>query len=254
VTSNLPSSPVGETTWRRVIVALVALAGVVITFNLGQWQLSRAQEKLSLQARIEAQALLAPLSVQDFQQDAALWQQVHRPVLLEGEWLSAQSIYLDNRNHHGQSGFWVMTPLRWAPGQVVWVQRGWVQRDFVDARKLPRIETPLGQVKVQGRVAAPLSQMVELANTTATVQTLPRIQANLDLLQMQALVADNVSGIVIQTGDTSEGLRRDWSVVASSADKNKGYAFQWFALSALMAGLYLWFQWIQPLKYAKQKT
>jgi surfeit locus 1 family protein len=96
--------------------------------------------------------------------------------------------------------------------------------------------------------------MVELANTTATVQTLPRIQANLDLLQMQALVADNVSGIVIQTGDTSEGLRRDWSVVASSADKNKGYAFQWFALSALMAGLYLWFQWIQPLKYAKQKT
>jgi len=179
---------------------------------------------------------------------------VHRPVLLEGEWLSAQSIYLDNRNHHGQSGFWVMTPLRWAPGQVVWVQRGWVQRDFVDARKLPRIETPLGQVKVQGRVAAPLSQMVELANTTATVQTLPRIQANLDLLQMQALVADNVSGIVIQTGDTSEGLRRDWSVVASSADKNKGYAFQWFALSALMAGLYLWFQWIQPLKYAKQKT
>jgi len=254
VTSNLPSSPVGETTWRRVIVALVALAGVVITFNLGQWQLSRAQEKLSLQARIEAQALLAPLSAQDFQQDAALWQQVHRPVLLEGEWLSAQSIYLDNRNHHGQSGFWVMTPLRWAPGQVVWVQRGWVQRDFVDARKLPRIETPLGQVKVQGRVAAPLSQMVELANTTATVQTLPRIQANLDLLQMQALVADNVSGIVIQTGDTSEGLRRDWSVVASSADKNKGYAFQWFALSALMAGLYLWFQWIQPLKYAKQKT
>lgn len=254
MTSNLPSSPVGETTWRRVIVALVALAGVVITFNLGQWQLSRAQEKLSLQARIEAQALLAPLSAQDFQQDAALWQQVHRPVLLEGEWLSAQSIYLDNRNHHGQSGFWVMTPLRWAPGQVVWVQRGWVQRDFVDARKLPRIETPLGQVKVQGRVAAPLSQMVELANTTATVQTLPRIQANLDLLQMQALVADNVSGIVIQTGDTSEGLRRDWSVVASSADKNKGYAFQWFALSALMAGLYLWFQWIQPLKYAKQKT
>lgn len=254
MTSNLPSSPVGETTWRRVIVALVALAGVVITFNLGQWQLSRAQEKLSLQARIEAQALLAPLSAQDFQQDAALWQQVHRPVLLEGEWLSAQSIYLDNRNHHGQSGFWVMTPLRWAPGQVVWVQRGWVQRDFVDARKLPRIETPLGQVKVQGRVAAPLSHMVELATTSASVQTLPRIQANLDPVQMQAMVTDNVSGIVIQTGDTSEGLRRDWSVVASSADKNKGYAFQWFALSALMAGLYLWFQWIQPLKYAKQKT
>jgi surfeit locus 1 family protein len=70
---------------------------------------------------------------------------------------------------------------------------------------------------------------------------------------MQALVTDNVSGIVIQTGDASDGMRRDWAVVASSADKNKGYAFQWFALSALMAGLYIWFQWVQPLKYAKQK-
>ena len=73
------------------------------------------------------------------------------------------------------------------------------------------------------------------------------------LSQMQALVVDNVSGLMVQTGEASEGLRRDWPVVALSADKNKGYAFQWFALCALIAGLYLWFQWIQPLTYGKQK-
>jgi surfeit locus 1 family protein len=95
--------------------------------------------------------------------------------------------------------------------------------------------------------------MVELGTDAPANQSRPRIQANLSLPQMQALVADNVSGILIQTGEPSEGLRRDWPVVALSADKNKGYAFQWFALCALMAGLYLWFQWIQPLKYAKQK-
>ena len=253
MTSNQASSPAGETTWRRVLVAVVAVAGVAITFNLGQWQLSRAQEKLSLQAGIDAQALQPPYTNADFQRDPLQWGQVFRPVMLEGQWLPQQTIFLDNRNHHGQSGFWVMTPLRWAPGQVVWVQRGWVQRDLVDARKLPSIQTPSEQVRVQGRVAAPLSQMVELATSPTSEQTLPRIQANLDPKQMQALVTDNVSGIVIQTGDASDGMRRDWAVVASSADKNKGYAFQWFALSALMAGLYIWFQWVQPLKYAKQK-
>ena len=234
-------------------MAVAAIGGMVITFNLGLWQLSRAEQKLAIQARIESQALQAPLTGSDFKQDPSLWQQVHRPVLLEGEWLSQQTVYLDNRSHHGQPGFWVMTPLRWSPGQVAWVQRGWVQRDRVDARQAPVIDTPQGPVTVQGRLAAPLSHMVELATTQASEQSQSRIQANLDLVQMQAMVNDNVSGIVIQTGDKSEGLRRDWPVVASSADKNKGYAFQWFALCALIAGLYLWFQWIQPLKYAKQK-
>jgi surfeit locus 1 family protein len=28
--------------------------------------------------------------------------------------------------------------------------------------------------------------------------------------------------------------------------KNYGYAFQWFALCALILGLYVWFQLIQP--------
>ena len=153
-----------------------------------------------------------------------------------------------------QPGFWVVTPLRWAPGQVVWVQRGWVQRDRVDARKAPSIDTPSGMVTIQGRVAAPLSQMVELAAPEASDHSRPRIQANLDRAQMQALVTDNVSGIMVQTGEASDGLRRDWPVVALSADKNKGYAFQWFALCALMAGLYLWFQWIQPLTHGKQKN
>ncbi len=254
MTSNLSPAHHAKTIWRRWIVAVAALAGVLITFNLGLWQLSRAQEKLSLQASIEAQALQPALTAQDLQQDAKHWQSIHRPLQLQGQWLTDSTVYLDNRNHQGQAGFWVMTPLRWAPGQVVWVQRGWVQRDRVDARKAPPIDTPSGMVTIQGRVAAPLSQMVELAAPEPTDHSRPRIQANLDLAQMQALVTDNVSGIMVQTGEASEGLRRDWPVVSLSADKNKGYAFQWFALCALIAGLYLWFQWIQPLTHGKQKN
>jgi surfeit locus 1 family protein len=95
--------------------------------------------------------------------------------------------------------------------------------------------------------------MVELATTepVTPVNGLPVIQANLDMAQMKALVNDNVNALVIQTGQDTDGLRRDWPVIAQSADKNKGYAFQWFALSALIAMLYLWFQWIQPIRHAR---
>ncbi len=250
-----PISP-GNARWRSWIVTGAAVLGVAITFKLGLWQLSRADEKLSLQAQIQAQSNQAPLRHAEALSNPLSWQQVHRPVELTGEWLSSQTVYLDNRNHHGKPGFWVMTPLRWAPGQVVWVQRGWVQRDVRDARLAPPIQTPTSEVSLQGRIAPPLSQMVELTTSEAAPPSTepPVIKANLDSAQMQALVNDNVNALVIQTGPNSDGLRRDWPVVAQTADKNKGYAFQWFALSALIAALYFWFQWIQPLRHARQNN
>ena len=209
---------------------------------------------MSLQAQIDAQSRQSPLTPLEALAQPERWLEIHRPVALQGQWLAEQTVYLDNRSHHGQAGFWVMTPLRWAPGQVVWVQRGWVQRDLRDARKAPSILTPGGDVQLIGRIAPPLSHMVELSTvqTSEPAPQQPRLQANLDMAQMKSLVNDNVNAVVIQTGEDSDGLRRDWPVVAQSAYKNKGYAFQWFALSALIAGLYLWFQWIQPLRHARQ--
>jgi surfeit locus 1 family protein len=71
---------------------------------------------------------------------------------------------------------------------------------------------------------------------------------------MQSLVQDNVQALVVQTGPDGDGLRRDWFQVGVSADKNRAYAFQWFALSALLAFLYLWFQWIKNYRYGRQKS
>ena len=51
---------------------------------------------------------------------------------------------------------------------------------------------------------------------------------------------------VQQSGSENDGLLRDWPVVASGVEKHHGYAFQWFALCALIALLYVWFQIVQP--------
>jgi cytochrome oxidase assembly protein ShyY1 len=54
--------------------------------------------------------------------------------------------------------------------------------------------------------------------------------------------------LVLQTGPASEGLQREWAAPNTGIDKHHGYAFQWFGLSALVLGLYVWFQWIVPLR------
>ena len=50
-----------------------------------------------------------------------------------------------------------------------------------------------------------------------------------------------------------DGLLRQWPAVAIDVGKHHGYAFQWFALCALITGLYVWFQLLRPrLRAASQ--
>ena len=228
---------------------------MALTMRLGFWQLSRAEQKTALQQAIEHQFQLPPMNLAQLQSDPSAWAQTHRRVQLQGEWLNNQTVFLDNRAHHGRVGFWVMTPLRVQAGQVVWVQRGWVERDPLDPLKPPSLSAPANGVSINARIAPPLSQQFELGSAQPEAIGNPSpIRANLDPAQMQSLVQDNVQALVVQTGPEGDGLRRDWFQVGLSADKNRAYAFQWFALSALLAFLYLWFQWIKDYRYGRQQS
>jgi cytochrome oxidase assembly protein ShyY1 len=61
-----------------------------------------------------------------------------------------------------------------------------------------------------------------------------------------------LSGLsLLQTDAPSQGLLREWPAPVSGIERHYGYAFQWFALSLLIAVLYFWFQWIAP--YARNR-
>ena len=55
-----------------------------------------------------------------------------------------------------------------------------------------------------------------------------------------------------QIGGPSEGLQRDWPAPALGVERHYGYAFQWFGLSALVAILYVWFQFIAPRRKSRR--
>ena len=243
-----PSRPLGL----RVVMALAALVGIAITCSLGAWQWGRAQQRLALQAALEAREALPPL-----QADALLTPGanapgsalLYRPITLQGEWQGRHTVYLDNRQMGGRPGFYVLTPLRLeGRREAVLVQRGWIPRDFQDRSRLAPIETPPGPVQVSGRIALAPSRLYELAGG----ETGP-IRQNLDLPTFRAETGlPLLDGSVMQVGPPSEGLLRDWPVASSGADKNYGYAFQWWALSALILTLYVWFQFIAPRRRASR--
>ncbi len=228
-----------------VTIAAVVMAG--LTFSLGQWQLRRAAHKETLQAAVEAQKGLPALDGRTLTATKNIADLVHRRALLQGVWQDAHTVYLDNRPMAGKPGFWVVTPLA-LEGSPRWllVQRGWVPRDFQDRSRLPAVATPQGLVTVNGRMAPPPSKLYEFDGVPTG-----RIRQNLDLTAFSAEIGQPLlPASLLQTDASSDGLLRDWAAPNLGVDKHHGYAFQWFALSALIVALYAWFQLILPRRAA----
>lgn len=215
-----------------------------VTASMGTWQLSRAAQKAALEEQIRSRSALPAWSSRDLLESQQPVQSLHRPVALTGHWVPEASVYLDNRPMNGRSGLVLVTPLRLSGSErAVLVQRGWVPRDFLDRSKVPSIETPTGEVEVQGRLAPPPSQLFELGEGD-----LGPIRQNIDIPAFAGETGLPLLGgvSVLQTGDVAQGVKRDWPRFAADVHKHHGYAAQWFAMCAVVCFLYVWFQIIIP--------
>ncbi len=223
------------------LVALAALMGAGVTLRLGLWQLSRAEHKQAVQASIDKRSALPPLGNAALAAAAsdATTDLLYRRVQLRGQWLAGHTVFLDNRQVAGKPGFYVLTPMQLIPsGPTVVIQRGWVQRNFTDRSVLPPVDTPAGDVSVHGRIAPAPGKLYEFDGAQQG-----KIRQNLDLMRFEAELGVPLAAVtVMQSGPPGDGLVRDWPAIDTGVDKHLGYAFQWFALSALIACLYLWFQ------------
>jgi surfeit locus 1 family protein len=232
---------------RGLIVLVAALAGMALTARLGVWQLSRASQKLALQRSLDERVKLpelVPAQLADDEAGAAV--QHDRRIRLQGRWLRRFTVFLDNRQMDGRQGFFVVTPLQLeGSGRVVAVQRGFVPRAFDDRTRLPEVPTPPGEVTLVGRIAPPPGRLFEFAPSASGA-----IRQNLDLPSYGREIGAPLAPLsVVETeggNPANDGLLRHWPHPAVDVQRNYGYAFQWFAMCALMAVLYVWFQLVRP--------
>ena len=227
---------------RRLVVLVAAVLAFLLTGRLGWWQLDRAAEKRAIQAGLEAGEKAAPLSA------SALLEApppLHRRVRLRGEWLADRTVLLDNRPMHGRPGFYAVTPLRLEGRQdIVLVQRGWLGFDAQQRNRAPAVATAAGMVEIEGRVAIAPTRLYQLGEAGSGA-----IRQNLDPSAFARETGLAVLPLaVLQTvgSNADDNLPRDWPTPDLGLSKHYGYAFQWFALAALILGLYVWFQILRP--------
>ena len=236
---------------RGAVVLVAAVLAAALTARLGWWQLDRAAQKNQLQAAMDSRRALPPLVQADLAADAtAAAAQHHRAIALQGQWVAEHTVYLENRQMKGVPGFFAVTPLRLDDGTAVLVQRGWLPRDIADRMRIVAAPPAAGRVQVQGFVAPPPGRLYEFDAAASGP-----IRQNLAVDAFARETGLRLRPLSVQQQDDasqpSDGLMRQWSAPASGVHKHYGYAFQWFALSALILGLYVWFQIIRPWRLSR---
>lgn len=248
---------------QRVAALLLGGAGVVLGVALGLWQLDRAAQKTARHQAMQARAAAPALTQEPLQRQlqagmaqggdplAALH---YHPVTLQGTWLPAHAVYLNHRPMHGQPGFWLLMPLQLSGGAVVLVQRGWLPRHFTERLALAPVTTPAGTVTVHGWIDGAPARIFTLAAGDNAEPSDPRIRQNLDMAAYAQATGLPLWPItVVQTGAASEGLQRDWPVPDAKVHTHYGYAAQWLAMAAVLAGMLLWFQVWLPARRARRE-
>ena len=235
---------------RSAIVLLAAIAAAMLTARLGLWQLDRAAQKTALQQTLQQQRALPPLLQAQLAREAAdVPAQLHRIVRLQGRWLAVHTVFLENRQMNGQPGFYAVTPLQLNDGSAVLVQRGWVPRDLMDRTRVVAAPPPDGVVQVAGRIAPGPTRLYEFEGAASGA-----IRQNLDAVSFARETGLPLRPLaVVQENDAAtpaniDGLLRQWPQPTTGVEKHYGYAFQWFALCALIIGMYVWYQVIRPAR------
>ncbi len=223
--------------WKLTLFTVLMLP---VLLRLGFWQLEREQEKIQLQnlyaERQQEQSV--DLSSLDPGQDLQ-----YRQVYVAGNYDNDHIFLLDNKIYQGQVGYEVIVPLVTTDGLVAFINRGWMpQGQYRD--QLPDVPVITGPVELTGSIYVAIGEQLVLGSEVAAegwpkvIQTLDTAglfvlagyDTGLQLFPYSVRLAENTPGV----------LTRYWPVISTTPEKHRAYAVQWFAMAAVLLGLFLY--------------
>ena len=225
-----------EADWRTTLFALVlvpALAG------LGFWQLSRADEKAVIAEEFEQKRARQPAALGELA-SAAPGLLAYHPVRLSGSFRDEYFLQ-DNRMVQGRYGNEVLGVFELDDGGLALVNRGWIVADPA-RQSLPEAPPVEGPVTITGSIYVAPGAAYMLAEDAYAGDWPIRVQA-LDMTKAAGALEVPIDRLFaypvrIDEGETG-ALYVNWQIVNVSPAKHLGYAVQWFAMSAVLALLYV---------------
>ncbi len=230
----------------QLVPTLVTAVLLPLLIGLGLWQLGRAGEKRTIEATVARQLEAVALEI-----DANRWESMHksgdisamghRLVSMSGHFEGERQYLLDNRTRNGVAGFQVLTAFLpdGATGGVL-VNRGWIplgeRRD-----QLPALPVPSARLRIRGALEGPRKPLPLLGSSGYELEQWPKIVQRVELGPIQKQLGLPLLPLVVLLDPSSPaGFVREWKpYYGISAERHQAYAFQWFALAAALAVIYV---------------
>jgi surfeit locus 1 family protein len=226
---------------------LLAVAAVAVCMLLGRWQLDAWHDHRTDSSAAVTREDPVPL-------DAALGPDapfpasgVGRPVVLEGRWDPAHTVYVANRPGDRRTGVWAVTPVITGNGSAIPVVRGWA------ATPDQAPSAPTGAAALVGLLQP--SEDTGAPDTDTHDDVMPELsttdllsRAPYDLYGGYVVATDRglPSGAAASTG--MAGLNAVNPVRLPGPDASTGlrnllYALQWWVFGAF--AVFIWWRWLQ---------
>lgn len=217
--------------WLPFVVGWVLVAQFAA---LGAWQISRGLEKRAHQQMYQDES---GYSAWHHGMDVRPYQRLS----VTGRYDGSHQVLLENIIVNSHYGYYVITPLASMEDEpVVLVNRGWIEKgpDPVDPALL---EVPAERITVHGRVGSLPRAGMKMGDSFTPGQQWPKTAVYPSAEDVAAQLGRDVQPFVLLMDHEEEhGFYRHWVPTEFGPGKHFGYALQWFAMGAVLAGLLIW--------------
>jgi surfeit locus 1 family protein len=217
-----------------LILFFIILFPLLLT--LGQWQLSRAEEKQRILSEYTHLNSISAIDIESLDGEEAL---TYRRIKLRGVYDVDRYWLLDNRSRNGRAGYEVLMSFG-DQNLSVLVNRGWLPAGN-DRSKLPAIETPGDQQVVSGYLVDMESNAWIKHSKSDLTLSWPKRVLHLDPHQASQHLGEPLYPWILRLDDDAPGaLLTNWQIVSSNPQRHYAYAVQWFSMALALLALFIW--------------
>ena len=198
---------------------------------LGIWQLHRYAYKKALLVTWQTRLSQAP---NNFANIADTNDVQFASVKIQGHYLNALTILVQNRFYHDQLGFEVLTPVQMPHDKKwLWVDRGWIQKS--EASSLLNIQTSKGDQEMCGHLKLLDEYQFILGKNILQPDSKPIVVQRVDIGEFQQKMHHEFYPFILRlNADQANGFVRDWTIVTVPPSRHMVYAVQWFAFALIL--------------------
>lgn len=227
----------------RPVAVLLALFGLAFFCTLGVWQLDRAAQKERLFAAFAGAATRTPVTLEAARRmDAA---PRYPLVTVRGRYDTTHTYDLVDRTHDGKVGTIAYAIFEPADGSTpLLVDRGFVAGDAGGhVANIP--PPPDGEQQISALYApAPGSGLRMGGNALPRQAAWPKESIYLDVGEIAADLGRPLDAkILLLAPEPASGFVREWRPDVFPPERHRGYAFTWFTLAAVVAGVFVGMHW-----------